>query len=40
MGFYPVINRGVVDNNGKTGSDSSMYIPGLSEYLKWKKTKG
>jgi len=22
MGFYPVINSGVVDNNGKTGSDT------------------
>jgi hypothetical protein len=33
MGFYHVINRGVVDNYGNTGSDSSMYIPGLSDIL-------
>jgi hypothetical protein len=39
MGFYPGINRGVVDNNGKTDSDNSIYIPELSEYLSRMKTK-
>lgn len=37
--FYPVINRGVVDNNGRTGGGSSRYIPGLSDYLRWKEAK-
>jgi hypothetical protein len=29
MGFYPFINRGVVDNNRRTSSGSSRDIPVL-----------